>query len=116
MSFAPSGSSTRMPQTKRAARTLRVWRAFKMLELASCQRRLRSSFSRGSSIVSASWGCWPFHGFCCAGFCGNFQNELAAPPRNVAQDAAEAAFKVDDRNLRRFMDAPQKKEFNQLRA
>src|SRR5580692_2009471 len=104
MSFEPSYSSTRMPQTKRAALMLRLSRALRMRELASGQRRLASSFKFGSSMVMASWGRGALElrdGAADGLWCGTDTGRAFV--RNGAQEAAEIVLSVASRNLRRFM-------------
>src|SRR5216683_165910 len=101
--LAPSAPSTRMPQTKSAARTSFSEIAFKMRLLASCHFRTEPSVSVGSSIVRASCG----RGELLAEVFGAAPCEKRearkAEGRSLEQTAAEALFIAWERNLRRFM-------------
>src|ERR1700675_882468 len=101
-SLEPSDSSTRMPQTKRAALMLRLSRAFRMRELASGHRRLASSFRLGSSMVMASWGRRAFVLREGGGFWFGL-DARSALVKSGAQDTAEMVLSVESRNLRRSM-------------
>src|SRR5712691_6389963 len=101
--LAPSASSTRMPQTKSAARTSFSEIAFKMRLLASCHFSTDPSESVGSSSVRASWGRAELLGeLFGAAVCEKSESRKAGG-KNGEQTAAEALFIPSERNLRRFM-------------
>src|SRR5260370_2061347 len=100
--LAPSAPSTRMTQTKSAARTSFSEIAFKMRLLASCHFRTEPSVSVGSSIVRASCG----RGELLAEVFGAAPCEKRearkAEGRSLEQTAAEALFIPLDRTHPRF--------------
>src|SRR5712692_1875085 len=101
-SLAPSGSSTRMPQTKRAALMFRAAMAFKRRVFASGQRRVAPRFKAGSSIVRASWG---LAGAEEVRGAKNSRWRNGGRPRESSgeQEKADAVLRADERNLRRFI-------------
>src|SRR6266704_5042544 len=100
-SLAPSASSTRMPQTKSAARTPLSEIAFNKRPLASCQCSTEPSEGVGSSNVRASCGRAELLGEVFGeALCGK-REARRARGRNREQIAAEALFMTWETNRRR---------------
>src|SRR5260221_204780 len=101
-----------MPQTKRAARTLRASMAFRMRELASCHFIVDCRLSVGSSIVTATCGRSAFFDACAGSF-----SERSARKKGGAQAMAVPILMAEERNLRRFIvELTYRKECSQSRA
>src|SRR5712664_3072020 len=106
ISFAPSASSTRMPQTKSAARISFAAIAFRIRVLASCHFKTDPSLRVGSSSVSAICGRTASFGDIFDAAPRKESNARTAGGTICEQTAADPAFASVERNLRRFMATP----------
>src|SRR5437879_5627359 len=97
-SLAPSASSTRMPQTKSAARTSFSEVAFRMRPLASCHFSTDPRERVGSSSVRASWGRAELLGEVFGAAVCEKSESRRAGGQNGEQTAAEALFMAWERN------------------
>src|SRR5579862_7788955 len=96
-SLVPSDSSTRWPQTNKAARTLRDSIAFRIFEFASGHFISESRLTDGSSIVRATCGREPFaiefDGMPC-----EKENDLSADEKSGGHAATELILREEERN------------------